>query len=192
MKHLKGTQTEKNLLVSFANESQARSKYLFYAKVAKEEGYEQIAGFFTETADNEEEHAKLFFKYLKTGKALEINATFPAGRIGTTEENLDESIKLETKEANELYVEFERIAREEGFEDVANTFKEVSEVEAEHSKRFKKLLSNIKKGIVFKRDKVVKWQCRECGYIHEGKSAPEKCPACKHPQAYYQLKEENY
>ncbi|MDD5382634.1 MAG: rubrerythrin family protein [Candidatus Margulisbacteria bacterium] len=191
MKSLKGTRTEKNLLASFAGESQARNRYTYFASVAKKAGYEQIAAIFLETAENEKEHAKRFFKYLEGGD-VEITATYPAGIIGTTEENLLEAANGEKLEWSKLYLDAEKIARQEGFEEIAAQFKEIAEVEEEHEKRYRKLLANIKKGEVFKKDAVVKWHCRNCGYVHEGKEAPEECPACKHPQAYYELLAENY
>lgn len=183
--------TEKNLLKSFAGESQARNRYTYFASKAKKEGYEQISAIFLETADNEKEHAEIFFKYLRGGDC-EINASYPAGRIGTTEENLLAAAEGEKEEWEKLYSEFEKIARDEGFEDIANSFKEIAEVEEKHERRYRKLLNNIKDGSVFKKDKVVKWKCRNCGYVHEGKDAPDSCPACKHPQSYYELWVENY
>lgn len=190
-KSIKGTRTEKNLLASFAGESQARNRYTYFAGVAKKAGYEQIAGIFLETADNEKEHAKRFFKLLEGGD-VEIQATYPAGIIGETAGNLEAAAAGEHLEWTKLYKEAETIARQEGFEEVAVQFKEIAEVEEEHEKRYRKLLSNIKQGKVFKRDKVLKWKCRNCGYVHEGKDVPEECPACKHPRAYYELLCENY
>lgn len=191
MKKIKGTETEKNLLKAFAGESQARNRYTYFASVAKKEGYEQISAIFQETADNEKEHAKVFFKYLEDGMA-EITAMYPAGRIGTTAENLLHAANGEKEEWSELYPHFEKVAREEGFEDVADSFKEIAEVEEQHEKRYRKLLENVKNGSVFKKKEVVKWKCRNCGYVHEGEEAPKLCPACKHPQAYYELLAENY
>ena len=191
MKSVKGTQTEMNLLKAFAGESQARTRYTYFASTAKKEGFEQISEIFLETAENEKEHAKVFFKYLEGGD-LEITATFPAGVIGTTAENLLAAAKGENEEWSELYPEFERVAREEGFEEIADSFKEIAEVEEAHEKRYVKLLENIKEDKVFKKDKVVKWKCRNCGYIHEGEEAPDLCPACKHPQSYYEVWVENY
>ena len=188
---LENTRTEKNLLKSFAGESQARNRYTFFASVAKKEGFEQIAGIFQETADNEKEHAEIFFKYLE-GRDLEIQASYPAGKIGTTSENLLESAIGEKAEWEVIYPEFEKIAREEGFEDVANSFKEIAEVEKRHEARYRKLLSNVEGGKVFKKDEVVRWKCRNCGYIHEGKEAPDECPACRHDKSYYELWVENY
>jgi rubrerythrin len=190
---LKGSETEKNLLKAFAGESQARMRYNYFASVADKEGFKQISGIFTETADNEKEHAKIFFKYLEScGEGLEITATYPAGRIGTTKENLLSAANGEHEEWGELYPEFEKVAREEGFEDVAESFKEIGEVEEEHEKRYRKLLGNIEKGIVFKRGGIVRWKCRNCGYVHEGEEAPLVCPACKHKQEHYELLGENY
>lgn len=191
MKSIKGTQTEKNLLKSFAGESQARMRYNYFASVAKKEGYEQISAIFTETADNEKEHAKIFFKYLEGGP-VEITATYPAGKIGTTTENLFAAAEGEHEEWSDLYPEFAKVAREEGFEEIAISFEEIAEVEEEHEKRYRKLLKNIEDEIVFNRDGVIKWKCRNCGYIHEGEEAPEICPACKHPRSYYEVFCENY
>jgi len=190
-KSVKGTKTEKNLLASFAGESQARNRYTYFAGVAKKTGYEQIAAIFLETADNEKEHAKRFFKYLEGGE-VQIQASYPAGVIGDTASNLAEAAAGENLEWTKLYKEAEKTAREEGFEEIAVQFKEISEVEEEHEKRYRKLLDNIKKNNVFKKDKKVKWHCRNCGYVHEGPEAPEECPACKHPQSYYELLCENY
>ena len=191
MKSIKGTKTEKNLLASFAGESQARNRYTYFASVAKKTGYEQIAGIFLETADNEKEHAKRFFKLLKGGE-VEITASYPAGVIGDTAENLEAAAAGENLEWTKLYKEAEETARQEGFEEIAVQFKEIAEVEEEHEKRYRKLLKNIKEDKVFKSDTVVKWKCRNCGYVHEGKEAPDECPACAHPQAYYELLCENY
>lgn len=191
MKSIKGTKTEKNLLASFAGESQARNRYTYFASVAKKEGYEQISAIFLETADNEKEHAKRFFKLLEGGD-VEITASYPSGVIGTTLENLKAAAEGENLEWTKLYLDAEKTAREEGFKEVAAQFKEIAEVEEEHEKRYRKLYKNIKEGIVFKREKVVKWKCRNCGYVHEGKEAPEKCPACAHPKSYYELLAENW
>lgn len=191
---LKGSETEKNLLKSFAGESQARTRYTYFASVAKKEGFEQISAIFTETSDNEKEHAEIFFKYLEpiNGEHLEITASYPAGKIGTTSENLLAAANGEQEEWGELYPDFEKTAREEGFNEIADSFKEIAEVEEQHEKRYRKLLENVKNKTVFKKEKVVRWKCRNCGYIHEGKEAPKKCPACKHPQEYYELLCENY
>ncbi len=191
---LKDSQTEKNLLKAFAGESQARNRYTYFASIAKKEGYEQISAIFLETADNEKEHAKVFFEYLKEsgGEPTEITASYPAGKIGTTKENLLAAAEGEKKEWEELYPEFEKIAREEGFEEIADSFKEIAEVEEQHEKRYRKLLENIEDKKVFEKERTVKWKCRNCGYVHIGKSAPEICPACKHPRAYYEILAENY
>ena len=191
MGKLKGTQTEKNLLKAFAGESQARNRYTYWASVAKKEGYEQIAGIFIETAENEKEHAKVFFKHLEGGD-VEITADYPAGKIGTTAENLLAAAEGEKMEWGTLYPDFEKTARAEGFKEVAESFEEIAEVEEQHEKRYRKLLKRVKEGTVFKRDKEVYWKCRNCGYVHHGKEAPESCPACKHPQAFYELLAENY
>jgi len=191
MPSVKGTQTEKNLLAAFAGESQARNRYTFFASVARKEGYEQIAAIFADTADNEKEHAEMFFKLLEGGD-VEITAAYPAGVIGTTAENLKAAAAGEHLEWTTLYADFARVAREEGLRNVEVVFREISEVEEEHEKRYLKLLDNVLNGTVFERDEVVRWRCRNCGYVHEGKSAPNTCPACLHAQAYYELLAENY
>jgi len=191
MKNIKGSLTEENLLKAFAGESQARNRYTYFASVAKKEGYEQISAIFLETADNEKEHAKVFFKYLEGGN-VEITASYPAGKIGTTAENLKEAADGEKMEWGKIYPEFEAAARKEEYKEVADSFKEIADVEEKHEERYRKLLENIQDKKVFKKDKVVKWKCRNCGYVHEGKEAPLICPACKHPQAYYEIFEENY
>jgi len=188
---LKGSETEKNLLKAFAGESQARNRYTYFASVAKKDGFEQISAIFLETAENEKEHAKVFFKYLEGGDT-EITATYPAGKIGTTSENLLHAANGEKLEWGTLYPAFEKVARKEGFHEVAASFKEIGEVEKQHEKRYKKLLENVKNNKVFKKDKKVMWKCRNCGYVHEGKEAPKQCPACKHLQAYYEVLTENY
>ena len=188
-KSIKGTKTEQNLLKSFAGESQARSRYTFFASVAKKEGYEQIAGVFMETAEQEKEHAKKFFKYLEGGM-VEITASYPAGVI--TVENLKAAADGENEEWADLYPEFARIAEEEGFPAIAVTFKMVAKVEAEHEARYRKLLARVEAGKFFEEDEEIEWQCRNCGYVHKGKKAPEKCPACAHPQAYFERKKNNY
>lgn len=188
---IRGTRTEQNLLKAFAGESQARNRYTFFASAAKKEGFEQISALFLETADNEKEHAKVFFKYLEGGPA-EITATYPAGKIGTTAENLLAAADGELEEWGTLYPEFARIAAEEGFADVAESFKQIGEVEAHHEARYRKLLDNVNGFKVFKKDGVVFWKCRNCGYVYEGAEAPLECPACKHPQAYYEVWVENY
>jgi len=191
MANLKGSETEKNLLKAFAGESQARNRYTYFASVARNEGFEQISAIFLETAENEKEHAKIFFKYLQ-GNPVEITTKYPAGKIGTTAENLLAAANGEKEEWGKLYPEFEKIARKEGFSEIANSFKEIAEVEKEHEARYRKLLENVNSGKVFKKDKPVKWRCRNCGYVHEGKEAPANCPACKHPQAFYEVAAENY
>jgi len=191
MASLKGTKTEKNLLTSFAGESQARNRYTYFASKAKKEGYEQISAIFLETADNEKEHAKRFFKFLEGGE-VEITAAFPAGVIGSTKENLKASAEGENFEHTKMYPEYARIADEEGFPAIAAAFRAIAAVESRHEKRYLSLLENIEKDRVFKRDNPVKWKCRNCGYIHEGTEAPEICPACEHPRSYYELSEENY
>jgi rubrerythrin len=191
MKQLKGSKTEKNLLKAFAGESQARNRYTYFASQAKKDGYEQICGIFLETAENEKEHAKVFFKHLEGGE-VEITASYPAGRIGTTEENLLAAADGEKMEWGTLYPGFAKTAKEEGYDEVAESFTEIGDVEEEHEKRYRKLLDNVKKGTVFKRSKEAKWKCRNCGYVHHGKEAPEVCPACKHPKSYYELMAENY
>ena len=188
---IKGTRTEQNLLKSFAGESQARSRYTFFASVAKKEGYEQIAGVFMETAEQEKEHAKKFFKYLEGGM-VEITASYPAGIISTTAENLKAAADGENEEWADLYPEFAQIAQEEGFPQIANTFRQIAKVEAEHEARYRKLLKRVETGKVFERDEEIEWQCRNCGYVLKGKKAPMKCPACEHPQAYFEPKKNNY
>ncbi len=190
-KSLKGTRTEKNLLAAFAGESQARNRYTFFASVARKEGYEQIANIFIETAGNEKEHAEVFFKYLEGGD-VEIVAAYPAGIIGDTKTNLEAAADGEKLEWSKLYADMKKVARQEGFEEIAASFKEIAEVEEFHEKRYRKLALNVSKGEVFKRAAPVKWHCTNCGYIHEGPEAPKVCPACKHPQAYYELLAENY
>ncbi len=191
---LKGSETERCLLKAFAGESQARMRYTYFSSVAKKEGYEQISAIFTETADNEKEHAKIFFKYLDEcgGEPLEITASYPSGRIGHTIENLQSAANGENEEWTELYPEFAKIAKKEGFDKIAESFTEISEVEEQHEKRYLRLLKNIEDNKVFSKDKIVSWKCRNCGYVHEGKDAPDICPACKHPQSYYELNVENY
>jgi rubrerythrin len=191
MKSLKGTKTEKALLAAFAGESQARNRYTYFASQAKKEGFEQIAAIFQDTADNEKEHAKRFFKFLEGGD-LEISGTFPAGRIGTTLENLKAAAAGENREHNVLYPEAAKVADSEGFTEVARAFRAIATVERGHEERYLKLARNIEKNEVFKRDAAQKWRCRNCGYIHEGVEAPDVCPACLHPKAYYELMGENY
>ena len=186
MASIKGTKTEKNLLASFAGESQARNRYTFFASAAKKEGYEQIAAFFEETANQEKEHAKRFFKFLEGG-GLEIVCTFPAGKIGTTIENLTAAAEGEHEEWTVAYPGFAKIAAEEGFSEISKIFERISEVEKMHENRYLALLKNIKEGRVFARDLELEWQCRNCGFVYRGKSAPDSCPACAHPKAYFQL-----
>ncbi len=190
-KSIKGTKTEKNLLAAFAGESQARNRYTYFASAAKKEGYEQISRFFLETADNEKEHAKLFFKYLEGGE-VEITASYPAGMIKDTKVNLDEAAKGENLEWTTLYQDFAKTARDEGFPEVARTFEQVAKVERFHESRYRKLLANIGNSEVFKKKSTVKWHCLNCGYVHEGDEAPRECPACRHPQAFFEVLAENY
>jgi rubrerythrin len=190
-KSIKGTRTEQNLLKAFAGESQAMNRYLFFAKEAKKEGYEQIAAIFEKTAWQEQQHAKRFFKFLEGGE-VEITASYPAGIIGTTAENLKASAMGENEEWTLLYPQFAEIAKEEGFPAVAAAFKIIAKVEAEHEKRYLKLLQNLETGEVFKREEPIQWECRNCGYVHDGKNPPENCPACQHPKSYFEEKSENY
>jgi rubrerythrin len=190
-KSVKGTRTEKNLLASFAGECQARTRYDYFASVAKKEGYEQIAAIFQETALNEKEHAKRFFSFLEGGM-VEIQASYPAGVIGTTVENLKAAAAGENEEHTKLYPEAAKIAEEEGFPEIAFLFRKVAEVEKHHEQRYLALLKNIQDGKVFKKGKKEKWICRNCGYIHEGEEAPEKCPTCLHPKAYFELLCDNF
>ena len=191
MKSLKGTRTEQNLLKAFAGESQARMRYDYFASQAKKEGLEQISALFTETSLNEKEHAKRFFKFLEGGP-VEITAAYPAGIIGTTLENLKAAAEGEHEEWTELYPEFARVAEEEGFKEVATAFKMIASVEKAHEARYSKLYKNLEAGKVFQRDGVVVWKCRNCGYLHEGKKAPKKCPACLHPQSFFEVETFGY
>ncbi len=191
MASLKGTRTESNLLKAFAGESQARNRYTFFASKARNDGFVQIADIFEETANQEKEHAKRFFKFLEGGD-LEITATFPAGIIGTTAENLAASAVGENHEWGELYPNFASIAREEGFADVAKAFEAISVAEKQHARRYEGLLANVTAGTVFKKEESVKWRCRNCGYIHEGEEAINVCPACIHPKAHFELLGENW
>jgi len=191
MVELKGSKTEQNLVKAFAGESQARNRYTYFAKQAKKEGYEQIAAIFEETAENEKEHAKVFFKHLDGGM-VEITAEYPAGVIGTTGENLLQAADGEKMEWGTLYPDFGKIAEEEGFPEIAHSFRNIAKVEAQHEKRYRTLLGNIKEDKVFKRDKPMKWKCRKCGFIYEGEEPPQNCPACQHPQSYYEILAENY
>jgi rubrerythrin len=186
-----GSQTEKNLLTAFAGESQARNRYTYFASQAKKEGYEQIAAIFQETAEQEKEHAKRFFKFLQGGE-VEIAAAFPAGVIGTTLENLKAAAEGEHYEQSQMYPAFAATAREEGFEDIAKVFEAVAVAERFHEKRYRALAANIESGRVFKREEGTVWRCRNCGYIHEGAEAPDRCPACAHPRAYFELVCENW
>ena len=191
MGSLKGTQTEKNLLTAFSGESQARNRYTYFASKAKKEGYVQIADIFTETANQEKEHAKRLFKFLEGGE-VEITGAFPAGVIGTTIENLKDAAVGEHYEQTEMYPGFAKIAREEGFDSIAAVFEAIAVAEKQHEKRYVDLAANIEADKVFKRDEKVTWRCRNCGYLHEGSEAPEVCPACDHPQAHFELLGENY
>lgn len=191
MESIKGTQTEKNLLKAFAGESQAKNRYTFFAKQAKKEGYEQISALFMETAINEEEHAKIFFKFLEGGN-VEITAAYPAGVIGNTAENLKEAAMGENEEWTELYPEFAEVAAKEGFKHIAAVFKLIAKIEADHEARFLKLLANIEEGKAFLKEEKITWVCRKCGHVHVGTKALEKCPVCAHPQGYFEEKAENF
>ncbi len=191
MENLKGTKTEQNLLKAFAGESQARMRYDYFARQAKKDGLEQIAAIFEETALNEKEHAKRFFKFLEGGM-VEITAAYPAGKIGTTMENLKAAADGENEEWTELYPEFARIAEEEGFGEIATAFRMIARVEKAHEARYRKLYNNLEAGKVFEREGKLVWKCRNCGYLHEGTKAPKFCPACLHPQAYFEIMTENY
>jgi len=188
---IQGTQTEKNLLIAFAGESQARNRYTFFASAAKKEGLVQISSIFAETADQEKEHAKRFFKFLEGGD-LEITETFPAGKTGTTLENLKAAAAGEEHEWTELYPAFAKVARDEGFEEIAEVFEAISVAEKQHEKRYRDLAANLEAGKVFKRNGQVVWRCRNCGYLHEAEEAPDLCPACAHPQSYFELLGENW
>jgi rubrerythrin len=191
MNSIKGTETEKNLLKAFAGESQAKNRYTFFAKQARKEGFEQIANIFMETALNEEQHAKTFFKYLEGG-AVEITAAYPAGKIGLTAENLLAAAEGEHEEWSDLYVNFADIAKKEGFSEIAAKFRLVATVEKLHEERYRKLQKNIEEGEVFKKIGKNRWMCLKCGYVFEGEKAPDVCPLCGHPQAYFEIKAENY
>ncbi|HXX87691.1 MAG TPA: rubrerythrin family protein [Candidatus Acidoferrum sp.] len=188
---LEGSQTEKNLLAAFAGESQARTRYTFFSSTAKKEGYEQISAIFQETSDNEKEHAQLFFNHLKGG-IVEIKAAYPAGLTGTTAQNLLAAADGEKLEWGTLYPSFGDTAEKEGFPDVARTFRNVAKVEAFHERRYRKLLTSIEQGKVFKKDAPIKWKCRNCGFVFEGTEVPEKCPVCSHPRSYFEVWVENY
>ncbi|MFH1216871.1 MAG: rubrerythrin family protein [Pseudomonadota bacterium] len=191
MKSLKGTQTEKNILTAFCGESQARNRYTYFAAKAKKEGYVQISAIFEETADQEKEHAKRLFKLLEGGEA-EITASFPAGVIGTTLENLEEAAGGENYEHTQMYPGFAKVAREEGFNDIADIFMAIGVAEKQHEKRYRALAANIENDRVFKREEASTWRCRNCGYLHQGEQAPEECPACAHKQAHFELLGENW
>jgi rubrerythrin len=191
MASLKGTETEKNLLKAFAGESQARNRYTFFASQAKKDGFMQIQYIFEETAQQEKEHAERFFKFLEGGD-VEINAAYPAGKIGTTAENLKEAAAGENFEWSELYPGFAQVAENEGFPEVAAAFKSIKVAEKQHEKRYLGLLANVEAGTMFKKDKPVVWRCRNCGYLHEGTDAPDICPACRHKQEYFELLGENW
>jgi len=190
-KSIKGSRTEKNLLAAFAGESQARNRYTYFASAAKKEGFEQISRIFLETAENEKEHAKVFFKYLEGG-AVEIVTSYPAGIIGDTKANLEAAAAGEKEEWSFLYAEFAKVAKEEGYIDVARSFEQIAKVEKFHEARYRKLVQNIVDKEVFKKKSPVKWHCINCGYVHEGDEAPKECPACKHPQSYYEVLAENF
>jgi rubrerythrin len=190
-KSLKGTRTEKNLLTAFAGESQARNRYTYFAGVAKKEGYEQISALFLDTADNEKEHAKVFFNHLEGGDVI-IEAAYPAGMIKDTKANLEGAADGERAEWTKIYVDFAKVAREEGFPLIASTFEEVAGVEKAHEARYRKLLENVSNKAVFKKDRIVVWHCRNCGEIIVGKEAPKACPVCHHPQAFFEVWGENY
>ena len=191
MPSIKGTKTEKNLLAAFAGESQARNRYTYAASVARKAGLQQIADFFLETAENEKEHAKRFFKFLEGGM-VEITAKYPAGVIGTTAENLKASAAGEHEEWAELYPEFARVAKEEGFAEVAAAFTTIAKAEKAHEERYLRLLAALEGKKIFAREQGTRWKCRNCGYVHDGPEAPGKCPACLHPQEYFEVKGENY
>ncbi len=191
MAGIKGTRTEKNLLTAFAGESQARNRYTYFASQARKEGYQQIAAIFEETANHEKEHAKRLFKFLEGGD-VEIAAAYPAGRIGTTLENLKAAAAGENYEHTTMYPEFAKVAREEGFEEIAVVLESIARAEQYHERRYLALAASIESGKVFKSDTVVRWKCRNCGYIHEGTEPPEVCPACAHPKGYYELYVESW
>jgi len=190
-KSIKGSKTEQNLLKAFAGESQARNRYTYFASVAKKAGFEQMANIFTETAENEKEHAKIFFKYSEGGD-VEITVTYPAGVISDPKANLEESAAGENMEWITLYADFAKIAKDEGFPEVARSFEQVAKVEKFHEARYRKLINNVGNSEVFKKKTNVKWHCLNCGYVIEGTEAPKECPACKHPQAYFEVLAENY
>jgi len=190
-KTLKGTKTEQNLLKAFAGESQARNRYTYFASAARKEGFEQIANIFTETAENEKEHAKVFFKHLEGGD-VEITAVYPAGAIKDTKTNLEEAAAGENMEWTAIYQDFAKVARDEGFPEVARSFEQIAKVEKFHESRYRKLINNIANGEVFKKKSSIRWHCINCGYVFEGEEAPKECLACKHPQSYYEVLADNY
>lgn len=190
-KSIKGSKTEKNLLASFAGESQARNRYTYFASAARKEGFEQIANIFLETAENEKEHAKIFFKHLEGGD-VEITAGYPAGIIGNTKANLEAAAAGEKMEWTTLYADFAAIAKKEGYPEVARSFEQIAKVEKFHESRYRALIANIVNGAVFKKKQKVKWHCTNCGYVHEGTAPPKTCPACLHPQSYYEVLAENF
>ena len=190
-KTVKGTKTERNLLAAFAGESQARNRYTYFASAARKDGFEQIANIFMETAENEKEHAKVFFKYLEGGDT-EITATFPAGMIKDTKSNLEAAAMGENLEWTTIYQDFSKTAKDEGFLDIARSFEQISKVEKFHESRYRKLINNISAKEVFQKKSVIKWHCINCGYVVEGAEAPKECPACKHPQSFYEALAENY
>ena len=190
-KSIKGSKTEKNLLASFAGESQARNRYTYFASAARKEGFEQIANIFLETAENEKEHAKIFFKHLEGGD-VEITAGYPAGIIGDTKANLEAAAAGEKMEWTTLYANFAAIAKKEGYPEVARSFEQIAKVEKFHEGRYRALIANIVNGAVFKKKQKVKWHCTNCGYVHEGTAPPKTCPACLHPQSYYEVLAENF
>jgi len=191
MANLTGTQTVKNLMIAFTGESMAVNRYTYYAKVAKKEGYEQLSAIFIETAEHEKSHTKTFYRFLE-GRPIKLNSRFPETILGSTTENLKAAISGENEEWMNMYPEFEKIAREEGFKTIANKFKLIAKIEKFHEKRFARFLENINMGLMFKREKKVKWMCRKCGFIHESERALKNCPACEHPQAYFEILAENY
>jgi rubrerythrin len=190
-KSIKGTKTESNLLVSFAGESQARNRYTYFASQAKKEGFEQIANIFTETAENEKEHAKVFFKYLEGGE-VQITVSYPAGAIKDTKSNLQAAAAGENMEWTSIYADFAKTAEDEGFAEVARSFEQIAKVERFHESRYRKLIGNLEEKTVFKKKSLVKWHCINCGYVVEGEEAPKECPACKHPQSFYEVLAQNY
>ena len=190
-KSIKGTKTEKNLLAAFAGESQARNRYTYFASAARKEGFEHIANILIETAENEKEHAKIFFKYLEGGD-VELTAIYPAGQIKDTKSNLELAAAGENMEWTALYQDFAKTAKDEGFAEVARSFEQIAKVERFHEARYRKLINNVANGEVFKKKSLVKWHCINCGYVIEGVEAPKECPACKHPQPFYEVLAENY